>query len=48
MIVKVLPLSIDFLPLGLNFPFEVNHSPKEDLKSLSNGLKCSPSFIWNA
>jgi hypothetical protein len=33
MIVKVLPLSIDFSTPSLSFPFEVNHSLKEDLES---------------
>jgi hypothetical protein len=48
MIIKALPLSIDFSTLGLNFPFDINYSFKEDLESLSNGLKCSLGFLWNA
>jgi hypothetical protein len=47
-IVKALPFFIVFSTLGLNFPSKVNHFPKEDLESLSNGLECSPSFLWNA
>jgi hypothetical protein len=47
-IVKALPLSIDFSTPSLRFPYEVNHSPKEDLESLSNGLECSLGFLWNA
>ncbi len=44
-IMNALSLSIDFSTLGSRFPFEVNHSPKEDLENLSNGLECSPSFL---
>ncbi len=44
-IVKALPLSIDFSTTSLNFPSEVNHSPKEDLNNLSNGLECSVGFL---
>jgi len=47
-IVKSLPLYIDFSTPSLIFPSKVNHSPKEDLESLSNGLECSFSFLWNA
>jgi hypothetical protein len=43
-IVKVIPFSIDFLTPGLNFLLKVYNFPKEDLKSLSNGLKCSLAF----
>ncbi len=39
MIVKVIPFSIDFLTLGLNFLLKVNNFPKEDLKSLSHGFE---------
>jgi hypothetical protein len=42
--VKVLPFSIDFLTPSLNFLLKVNNFPKEDLKSLSNGLECSLAF----
>jgi hypothetical protein len=48
MIIKVLPLSIDFSTPSLNFRYEVNHYRKKDLESLSNGLECSFSFLWNA
>jgi hypothetical protein len=44
-IVKALPLSIDFSTTNLSFPSKVNHSPKEDLGSLSNGLECSLGFL---
>ncbi len=47
-IVKSLPLSIDFSTPSLIFPSKVNHSPKEDLDCLSNGLECSFGFLWNA
>jgi len=47
-IVKVLPLSIHFSTPSLNFSYEVNHYPKKDLESLSNGLECSLCFLWNA
>jgi hypothetical protein len=47
-IVKVVPLSIDFSTPSLNFPYEVNHYPKKDSKSLSNGLECSLNCLWNA
>jgi hypothetical protein len=47
-IVKALPLSIDFSTHGLNFPSKGNYSLKEDLESLSNGLECSPSLLWSA
>jgi len=42
--VKVLPFSIDFLTPSLNFLLKVNNFPKEDLKSLSNGLEGSLAF----
>jgi hypothetical protein len=47
-IVKVLPLSIDFSTPSLNFPYKVNHSPKKDLESLSNELEYSLNCLWNA
>ncbi len=44
-IVKALPLSIDFSTTSLSFPSEVNHSPKQDLGSLASGLECSLGFL---
>jgi len=43
-IVKAFPFSIDFSTLGLNYPFEMNHSPKKDLIAYQMGLNVPLAF----
>jgi hypothetical protein len=44
MIVKAFPFSIDFSTFGLNYPFEMNHSPKKYLIAYQMGLNVPLAF----